>query len=186
MSSVTGESRKIVTVLFSDVTGSTGIGHELDPESLRHLMARYFGEMEAVLRRHGGSVEKFVGDAVMAVFGIPRSHEDDAVRAVRAALEMRAALDGLNDEFHRTWGVSLTTRTLLSEGFRTDSGGTVVAPLACHPASRSEPVARDEALVAWDRAELCELGEEPPLQPASVIAATAAMPMARKAQPVIT
>ena len=146
MSSVTGESRKIVTVLFSDVTGSTGIGHELDPESLRHLMARYFGEMEAVLRRHGGSVEKFVGDAVMAVFGIPRSHEDDAVRAVRAALEMRAALDGLNDEFHRTWGVSLTTRTGVNTGEviagDPDRGQSFVTGDAVNVAARLEQTAR--------------------------------------------
>src|SRR2546429_5586883 len=86
-----GEARRVVTVLFSDVTGSTVLGEALDPESLRRLMSRYFQEMKAVLQRHGGTTEKFIGDAVMAVFGVPRLHEDDPLRAVRAALEMRDA-----------------------------------------------------------------------------------------------
>ena len=78
------EARKTVTVLFADVSGSTGIGERLDPESLRRIMHRYFEELRAVVERHEGTVEKFIGDAVMAVFGIPRVHEDDALRAVRA------------------------------------------------------------------------------------------------------
>src|SRR3954466_9866836 len=83
------EVRKLVTVLFADVTGSTALGEQLDPEALRALMTRYFTTMRAIVERHGGSVEKFIGDAVMAVFGIPAVHEDDAVRAVRAAWEIR-------------------------------------------------------------------------------------------------
>jgi class 3 adenylate cyclase/tetratricopeptide (TPR) repeat protein len=89
------EQRKVVTVLFCDVTGSTALGESLDPESLRALLARYFEQMKAIVERHDGTVEKFIGDAVMAVFGIPRLHEDDALRAVRAAIEMRDALPGL-------------------------------------------------------------------------------------------
>ncbi|HEV8682061.1 MAG TPA: adenylate/guanylate cyclase domain-containing protein, partial [Actinomycetota bacterium] len=85
------EVRKTVTVLFSDVVGSTPLGERLDPETLRRLMSRYFDRMKAVVERHGGTVEKFIGDAVMAVFGIPTVHEDDALRAVRAAAEMREA-----------------------------------------------------------------------------------------------
>jgi class 3 adenylate cyclase/tetratricopeptide (TPR) repeat protein len=108
--------RKVVTVLFSDVTGSTALGHQLDPESLRRLMSRYFEQMQSVLERHGGTVEKFIGDAVVAMFGIPVSHEDDALRAVRAAVEMRTALHDLNEEFRRTWGVTLETRTGLNTG----------------------------------------------------------------------
>jgi class 3 adenylate cyclase len=84
--------RKVVTVLFCDLTGSTAIGERTDPEALRALMNRYYDAARAVLERHGGTVEKFVGDAVMAVFGIPVSHEDDALRAVRAAAEMREAI----------------------------------------------------------------------------------------------
>ena len=87
--------RKTVTVLFCDVTGSTALGEELDPEALRGLLSRYFERMKAIVERHEGTVEKFIGDAVMAVFGVPAAHEDDALRAVRAAAEMRDALPEL-------------------------------------------------------------------------------------------
>jgi class 3 adenylate cyclase/tetratricopeptide (TPR) repeat protein len=92
------EVRKTVTVLFCDLTGSTALGEALDPERLRALLARYFERMKAIVERHGGSVEKFIGDAVMAVFGVPVLHEDDALRAVRAAVEMRDALPELGLE----------------------------------------------------------------------------------------
>jgi class 3 adenylate cyclase/tetratricopeptide (TPR) repeat protein len=88
------ESRKVVTVLFCDLVGSTALGESTDPEALRGRMRRYFADLRAILERHGGAVEKFVGDAVMAVFGIPVAHEDDALRAVRAAWEMREAVSG--------------------------------------------------------------------------------------------
>src|SRR5262245_49540616 len=86
------EVRKTVTILFCDVTGSTALGERLDPEATRKLMSRYFENARGVLERHGASVEKFIGDAVMAVFGIPEVHEDDALRAARAAAELRAAV----------------------------------------------------------------------------------------------
>jgi len=89
------EQRKVVTVLFCDVAGSTALGESTDPEALRALLARYFERMKEIVERHGGSVEKFVGDAVMAVFGVPTVHEDDALRACRAAVEMREALPEL-------------------------------------------------------------------------------------------
>ena len=85
------EVRKIVTIVFCDLTGSTALGDRTDPEALRATMRGYYDEMRTILERHGGTVEKFVGDAVMAVFGVPVSHEDDALRAVRAAWEMRDA-----------------------------------------------------------------------------------------------
>src|SRR5437773_2192010 len=81
------EVRKTVTVLFADLTGSTSLGERLDPESLREILRRYFETFQRALERHGGTVEKFIGDAVMAVFGVPVSHEEDALRAVRAACE---------------------------------------------------------------------------------------------------
>ena len=86
------EQRKTVTILFCDVTGSTALGESTDPEALRALLARYFTRMKDIVERHGGTVAKFIGDAVMAVFGVPQVHEDDALRAVRAALEMQYAL----------------------------------------------------------------------------------------------
>jgi class 3 adenylate cyclase/tetratricopeptide (TPR) repeat protein len=110
------ELRKTVTVVFCDVTGSTTLGERLDPESLRRVMGRYFDEMRAALERHGGTVEKFIGDAVVAVFGIPTVHEDDALRAVRAAAEMRRARDHLNEELERTWGVRIQARIGVNTG----------------------------------------------------------------------
>ena len=84
--------RKTVTIVFCDLVGSTALGERTDPELLRELMARYHAELRAILERHGGTVEKFVGDAAMAIFGLPQVHEDDALRAVRAAVEMRDAV----------------------------------------------------------------------------------------------
>jgi class 3 adenylate cyclase/tetratricopeptide (TPR) repeat protein len=110
------ETRKTVTVVFSDVTGSTALGEQLDPESLRRVMGRYFDEMKAVVEAHEGTVEKFIGDAVMAVFGIPIVHEDDALRAVRAAAEMRDRLAALNEELERDWGVRIEVRTGVNTG----------------------------------------------------------------------
>jgi class 3 adenylate cyclase len=90
-----GERRKVVTVLFCDVVGSTALGDSTDPEALRALLARYFERMRTIVEHHGGSVEKFIGDAVMAVFGVPALHEDDALRACRSAVEMREAFAAL-------------------------------------------------------------------------------------------
>jgi len=91
----TTEQRKTVTILFCDITGSTELGEALDPEPLRRLLARYFEQMKWIVEAHGGMVEKFIGDAVMAVFGIPAVHEDDALRAARAATEMQRAMSQL-------------------------------------------------------------------------------------------
>jgi class 3 adenylate cyclase/tetratricopeptide (TPR) repeat protein len=110
------ESRKTVTVVFCDVTGSTALGERLDPESLRRVMARYFEAMREEIERHGGTVEKFIGDAVMAVFGIPVVHEDDALRAVRAATGMRDALARLNEELERDYGTRLEARIGVNTG----------------------------------------------------------------------
>jgi class 3 adenylate cyclase/tetratricopeptide (TPR) repeat protein len=112
----TTEQRKVVTVIFSDVTGSTALGERLDPESLRRVLARYFELASRVVDRHGGSVEKFIGDAVMAVFGVPHVHEDDALRAVRAAAELREALAPLNDELERDYGTRLSVRIGINTG----------------------------------------------------------------------
>ena len=92
------EQRKVVTVLFCDVAGSTALGESLDAEALRALLARYFRRMKSIVESHGGMVEKFIGDAVMAVFGLPAVHEDDAVRALQAAAEMQLALPELGIE----------------------------------------------------------------------------------------
>ncbi|MGZ4359802.1 MAG: AAA family ATPase, partial [Gaiellaceae bacterium] len=110
------EQRKVVTVLFCDVTGSTALGERLDPESLRRVMVRYFEVMKQVVERHGGTVEKFIGDAVMAVFGVPALHEDDALRAVSAAAGMRDALEWLNEELTRDYDTRLELRIGVNTG----------------------------------------------------------------------
>jgi class 3 adenylate cyclase len=110
------EVRKTVTVLFTDIAGSTPLGERLDPEALRRVMSTYFDRMKAVVELHGGTVEKFIGDAVMAVFGIPTLHEDDALRAVRAAADMEAALAELNGELERERGVTIQVRTGINTG----------------------------------------------------------------------
>jgi class 3 adenylate cyclase/tetratricopeptide (TPR) repeat protein len=108
--------RKTVTIVFSDLQGSTTLGEALDSESVGEIMNRYFFEMRRVLEEHGGHLEKYIGDAVMAVFGLPRLHEDDALRAVRAAFAMKRALATLNDELERVWGVRVQNRTGVNTG----------------------------------------------------------------------
>jgi class 3 adenylate cyclase/tetratricopeptide (TPR) repeat protein len=108
--------RKTVTIVFTDVIDSTPLGEQLDAETYRRVISRYFIEVSRVLEHHGGTVEKFIGDAVMAVFGIPVVHEDDALRAVRAAGEMREALGALNQELRAEYGIELGTRTGINTG----------------------------------------------------------------------
>jgi class 3 adenylate cyclase/pSer/pThr/pTyr-binding forkhead associated (FHA) protein len=110
------EVRRTVTVLFCDLAGSTRLGERLDPESLRRVMSRYFEELSRAVECHGGTCAKFMGDAVMAVFGIPSLHEDDALRAVRAASEMEDALGRLNEELADTWDVRLEVRMGMNTG----------------------------------------------------------------------
>jgi class 3 adenylate cyclase/tetratricopeptide (TPR) repeat protein len=138
------ETRKVVTVLFCDVVGSTPLGERLDPESTRRVMTRFFERMRAVIERHGGSVSKYIGDAVMAVFGIPMLHEDDALRAVRAAAEMRAELEALNQELERDWDVTLRTRIGINTGpvvVGSDGDDALVVGDAVNVAARLEQAA---------------------------------------------
>src|SRR4051794_5656082 len=110
------ETRKLVSILFCDLKGSTSLGETLDPEALREVMARYFEVMSTAITRHGGTIEKYIGDAVMAVFGLPRVHEDDALRAVRAAEAMQAELHTLNTELEPQYGVTLANRIGVNTG----------------------------------------------------------------------
>jgi class 3 adenylate cyclase len=104
--------RKTVTILFCDVVGSTTLTESLDAEAWGEAISRYFSAMRRVLEAHGGTVERFIGDAIMCVFGVPVAHEDDALRAVRAALEMQAGLAELN----RTSGGSSDSRSRPAPG----------------------------------------------------------------------
>src|SRR5437588_8413439 len=139
------EVRKTVTVVFSDIVDSTPLGERLDPESLRRVMAHYFAEMRTALEAHGGTVEKFIGDAIMAVFGVPTVHEDDALRAVRAANEMRERLTRLNRELDESWGVQIEIRIGIDTGevvagdFR--AAATIATGDVVHRAKRLEEAA---------------------------------------------
>jgi class 3 adenylate cyclase/tetratricopeptide (TPR) repeat protein len=108
--------RKTVTIVFADIAGSTDLGERLDAEVVRDILDRYFAEMQHVLERHGGTIEKFIGDAVVAVFGVPKLHENDALRAVRAATEMRLALDTLNRGFEQESNIQLDLRIGINTG----------------------------------------------------------------------
>ena len=146
------QTRKIVTVLFSDLVDLTGLTRQLDPEALQGLMSRYFNEMRAVLERHGGTVETYLGDAVMAIFGVPIVHEDDALRAVRAAAGMRDALPALNRELEQTWSVRLGIRIGVNTGEVIVGDRTKGQPLAAGAAVSvakrlQEAAAADEILI---------------------------------------
>jgi class 3 adenylate cyclase/tetratricopeptide (TPR) repeat protein len=110
------DERKVLTVVFCDLKDSTGLAERVDPESLGEVLDLYFTAMTRVLERHGGSIQKFIGDAIVAAFGIPVIHEDDALRAVRAATEMRVALARLNRQLQAGYGVTLAVRTGVHTG----------------------------------------------------------------------
>jgi class 3 adenylate cyclase len=139
------ETRRTVTLLFTDVTGSTAMGEQLDPEAYRSVMGRYFAAARTVVERHGGTVEKFVGDAVLAVFGVPEVHEDDALRAVRAAYELNDAVAEL--------GLGLTLRTGVNTGTvvagTARAGGSFATGDAVNTAARLEQALR--ARSCWVR-----------------------------------
>lgn len=110
------EQRKLVTILFADLIGFTAMSEHLDPEDVREITHAYFTRWKASIEKAGGQVEKFIGDAVMAVFGLSHSQEDDSERAIQAALEMRQALPELNAELERAWGVKLAMRVGIHTG----------------------------------------------------------------------
>ena len=145
------EVRKTVTILFCDVTGSTALGERLDSESLRRVMERYFTLAREVLERHGGKVEKFIGDAVMAVFGIPTVHEDDALRAARASHELREELRKLNADLQREFGTELQVRMGVNTGeVVTSEGGTLATGDAVNVAARLEQAAEPGDILIGD------------------------------------
>jgi class 3 adenylate cyclase len=137
-----------VTVLFCDVTGSTALGERLDPESFRQVMRRYFEAARAVIEGHGGTVEKFIGDAVMAVFGVPVVHEDDALRAVRAAAGLREEIAVLNGQLEADFGASVSVRTGVNTGqVVTGTGERLATGDAVNLAARLEQAAAPGEIV---------------------------------------
>ena len=154
------EERKLVTVLFADVTSSTALGDQLDPERLRALLAEYFAAMSAVIGSWGGTVEKYIGDAIMAVFGAPLVREDDAERALHAALEMLDRLESVNQELSRRHGVSLRIRIGVNTGEvvapqgGAASGQLIVSGDAVNVAARLEQAADPGAVLVGERTYL--------------------------------
>ena len=143
-----------MTVVFSDVAESTRLGGELDPETTRRVMRRYFDTASRALERHGGSVEKFIGDAVMAVFGIPAVHEDDALRAVRAVAELHESVEALNAELESQHGVRISIRTGVNTGEvvagDTAGGQMLVTGDAVNVAARLEEAAAPGDIMIGD------------------------------------
>ncbi len=173
------EVRKTVTVVFADITGSTALGEQLDPESLRRVMARYFDTARTSLERHGGTVEKFIGDAVMAVFGVPTVHEDDALRALRAASELRDALVALNVELEGDHGISLVLRTGVNSGeVVTGTEERLATGDAVNVAARLEQAARPGEILIGE--QTCELARG-----AIDVEPVAPLVLKGKAQPVV-
>ena len=150
------EERRVVTVLFADVTGSTELGERLDPEHLREVMASYFAAMREEIEAEGGTVEKFIGDAVMAVFGVPAAHEDDPIRALRAAIRMRERLDEVNDRLMAARGVTLQIRIGVNTGEVLASvdpqpGEPMVTGDAVNVAARLQSAAEPGGILASER-----------------------------------
>jgi predicted ATPase/class 3 adenylate cyclase len=155
------EERKLVTVLFADLLGSTALGEQLDPERLRTLLSQYFSAMASVIESQGGVVEKFIGDAVMAVFGVPTAHEDDAERALRAALGMHARLQELNAEIAARHGVELAIRIGVNSGeviAGTEADQFMVTGDVVNVAARLQQTARPGEVAAGERTYLATRG----------------------------
>src|SRR5581483_2954727 len=147
-------ARKTVTVLFADIVGSTPLGEARDPEAVRAIMERYFERMSAVIASHGGTVEKYIGDAIMAVFGVPSAHEDDALRAVRAAADMRVALAELNGELDEPLSMRTgvnTGESVVGEGRTLATGDAVNVAARLEQAASSGEILIGEATYALVR-----------------------------------
>jgi class 3 adenylate cyclase len=153
---VGGEERKLVTILFADVSGSTELGERLDAERLREVMDSFFAAMRQEIEAEGGTVEKFIGDAVMAAFGVPAAHEDDPARALRAAIRMGERLGSLNEDLGRTHGVRLAMRTGVNTGevlavTTPRPGEAMVTGDAVNVAARLEQAAEPGQVVVGER-----------------------------------
>ena len=165
--------RRTVTTVFCDLSGSTSLGESNDPELVRSIVTRYFSVVREAMERYGGTVEKFIGDAVVSVFGVPELHEDDAVRAVRAADAARAAVAGLSGEVERAHGVRLAVRLGVETGevvVGDGSRGTVATGDAVNVAARLEQAAPPGGILvgpaAWGLVREVALGS--PVEPLTV------------------
>jgi class 3 adenylate cyclase len=150
------EERKLVTVLFADIAGSTVLADHLDPERLRSVMRQYFVAMREEIEAQGGTVEKFIGDAVMAAFGVPTAHEDDTSRALRAAEAMRRRLDAVNEELVVSHGLTLEMRMGVNTGevlaaTSPEPGGAMVTGDVVNVAARLQTSAEPGEVLVSER-----------------------------------
>ena len=148
--------RKVVTVLFTDVTESTKLADRLDVEELREVMSEWFAAVRAAIEAQGGTVEKYIGDAVMAVFGVPTAHEDDPARALRAALAIRDKLVDVNERLRATHDLTMEIRTGINTGeaiatFDPAPGEAIVTGVAVNTAARLEQLAQPGQTVVAER-----------------------------------
>jgi len=153
LGTTTESERKQVTIMFSDLSGYTAMTEKLDPEEVKEIMSRIFGEITRIIKKYEGFIERFIGDAVMAVFGIPKAHEDDPVRAIRAALEIHAAVEDFSPQFRERIGRSLTMHTGINTGLvvtgevDVEKGTHGLTGDAINLASRLEGLAKDGEIV---------------------------------------
>jgi predicted ATPase/class 3 adenylate cyclase len=160
------EERRVVTVMFADITGSTPLADRLDPEDLRAILAGYFNLMAEQIRRHGGTVEKYIGDAVMAVFGSPLAHEDDPARAIRAALDMQHALTSFNtlrlantpEAMRLQMRIGINTGEVAAPGAHTDRQDFLITGDAVNVAARLQQVAVPDTILVGERTYLATRG----------------------------
>ena len=146
-----------VTLLFSDVVGSTALGSRVDPEVLSHVMSAYYETMKPIVEDHRGRVVKFIGDALVAVWGLTEVRDDDALQACRAAVAMRDRLEALNDELERTRGLRIGTRTGITTGPVAGRGDDLVAGDTSYVASSVQGAAEPgEVLLAEPTYRLVE------------------------------
>lgn len=145
--------RRVVSVLFADMVGSTALAVRLDPEPMRGLLADYFAAMREEVERHGGIVEKFIGDAVMAVFGLPAAHEDDAERALRAAVAMRERMGALNERLRADLRIriGITTGEVVTDPAAVRAGEFMVTGEAVNLAVRLQQQAAPGSIVIDER-----------------------------------
>jgi class 3 adenylate cyclase/tetratricopeptide (TPR) repeat protein len=156
------EERRVVTVMFADITGSTPLADRLDPEDMRAILAGYFNLMAEQIRRHGGTVEKYIGDAVMAVFGAPLAHEDDPDRAIRAALDMQTALNNFNtlrqahdpETTRLQMRIGINTGEVAAPGSRSTRQDFLITGDAVNIAARLQQVATPDTILVGERTYL--------------------------------
>lgn len=157
------EERRVVTIMFADIIDSTPIADRTDPEDMRAMLTGYFNLMAAQIRKHGGTLEKYIGDAVMTVFGSPLTHEDDPDRAIRAALDMQVALNAFNEQrlaqdpeathLHMRIGIN-TGEVATPSSTRHQRGDFLITGDAVNVAARLQQVAAPDTILVGDRTYL--------------------------------